>query len=143
MKYLILAALILTLSACSTFEKLGDYVKENPLVASVSFRYATAKYIDGGKTDADKTKRKDKVLDVASKVKAFIETNPTLTIASVMQYLDEIINWGSLDPADRVLIQEILKIVQSDLQNHKTQNPLVNVIELLDTIISAATLYRS
>jgi hypothetical protein len=141
MKGLILVLLVGLMSGCSTLETLGDYVKDNPVKASFAFRYATAKYIDSGKTDAIKDRRANEVVSTSSKVLAFIDDNPTVSVSDVMQYLDAVIDWGSLDVADRMLVNDILQIVEADLSVHETQNPLVNIRELLDTVISAALLY--
>mgnify|MGYP005999233947 CR=1 FL=1 len=96
---------------------------------------------DSGKTDADREKRAGHVVDRASKVLAFVDDNPTITVSAVMQYLDATIDWSALDLADRMLIKDILTIVEADLSAHETSNPLINVRELLGTVIDAALLY--
>ena len=141
MKAFILGFLLVLISGCSTLETLGDFVKENPFAASATFRYATAKYIDRGESAADSAARASQVVERASKVRAFIVDNPTITVSAVMQYLDATVNWSSLDLADRILVQDILRIVEADLSSHETENPLINIRELLDTVISAALLY--
>lgn len=133
--------LTFTLSGCQTFESLGDYLSENPVFASVSFRYATAKYIERGDTTIDRRQRQNNVIETGAKVKAFIEANPTIAVSSVMQYLDAVIDWGKLDTSDRILVQEIITIVEADLLAQEAENPLVNLKELLETIINAAILY--
>ena len=129
------------ISGCSTLETIGDYVKDNPIIASASFRYATAKYINRGDTEIERSKRSSQVIERVSKLKEFIVENPTITVSGVMQYLDETIDWGEMDLSDRILIQDILTIVKADLSVHEVSNPLVNIKELLDTVISAALLY--
>jgi uncharacterized protein YceK len=125
----------LILSGCSTFETLGDYVKDNPVFASTAFRYATAKYINND------DKRAAQVVERGSKVLAFIDSNPTVTVSAVMQYLDATIDWSSLDLADRLLVQDIISIVEADLRAQESQNPLVNVREVFEVIVNAALLY--
>jgi len=141
MKYLLILLFIFSLPACTAVSTLGDYLKENPVIASTSFRYATAKYIENGSTYAKKQERKNQVIDTASKVEAFIDANPTVTVKSVMVYLDSVISWDKLPPSDRILIAEILTIVEADLSAYEQANPLINVKELLNTVISAALLY--
>ena len=135
-KLLLIVGTVAALSGCGTFETIGDYVKDNPVFASASFRYATAKYI------GDNPNRADQVIERGSKVLAFIDKNPTVTVSAVMQYLDAIIDWSSLDAADRMLVSDIISIVEADLSAQETQNPLVNVREILDVIVSAATMLR-
>lgn len=134
-RFNVIVFILFAFYGCSAVETLSDYVKDNPIIASASFRYATSKYIQGDQ------ERASQVIDRASKVQAFIVENPTITVSAVMQYLDATINWGGLDPLDRILIQDILAIIEADLSAHETPNPLINIKELLDTVISAAILY--
>ena len=110
-------------------------MKDNPIIASASFRYATAKYIQ---VDQD---RANQVIERASKVKAFIIENPTITGSGGRHDRDATIVGSIVEPRDRLWMQDILAIVEADLSAHETANPLINIKELLDTVISAALLY--
>lgn len=134
-RFNVIVFILFAFYGCSGLETISDYVKDNPVFASASFRYATAKYIQ------DDLDRANQVIERASKVQAFIVENPTITVSDVMQYLDATIDWGGLDPLDRLLIRDILAIVEADLSAHETANPLINIKELLDTIIDAASRY--
>lgn len=129
------------LGGCSTIETLGDFVKENPVKASFAFRYATATFIERGSTEEQRQARAEEVERVGNDVLAYIDSNPRISTNSVMSYLDSRIDWGSLNTADRILVMDILTIVESELSTHEIANPLINVRELLETIVSAAVIY--
>lgn len=133
--------LCLGVVGCSTLETLGDFVKENPIKSSFAFRYATAKYIERKPTEEGQKIRSHEVATTTSKVLTFIDNNPRVSVDDVMDYLDKSIDWGSMDAADRMLVLDILTIAKSELSAYETTNPLVNVRELLQTVLSAAMIY--
>lgn len=136
-----ISLVVFVLSGCSTLNKIEDFAKDNPIVASASFRYATAKYIERSNSDSGQIERAALVIDTVSRINVFIAETESVTVAKIMGYLDSIIPWEGMDQSDRILIKELLSISEAYLGTHETASVDINIKELLDTIVSAALMY--
>lgn len=147
MKKLILAtALSLgALTGCSALEHVGQYSRENPLVVNAATRQAVFRYIDAGETETDKSNRAKSVIDAVREVDAFLEGNPTASIGALLQVIDAQIKWDKLNPADRLLIKDIVTMVGMSLEDKLkagllSEDAVIGLRALFDTAITTAML---
>jgi len=140
-------AVFLCLSGCSTFETLGDYVRENPVFASIVTRQAVARYISAGDIPQDQEVRAQNVTKTVSKVMAVLDGNPTTTVDTLLITIDSAIPWEELSPPDRVLVTDIVVLVEAELRKYEVENEPVKdsarvaIRELFEVAKSAAQLY--
>ena len=147
--YLVAAtiAAFLCLSACSVVQTLGDYVAENPVFASVATRQAVARYISAADTPEAQAERAKDVERRINKVTAFLDGNPTTTIDALMDAIDLAIDWDEMQPADRILVEDIVFLVEAELRQYEVENSpieetaLIAIRGLFEVAISAAQIY--
>jgi len=142
-----LIAVFLCVSGCSTFETLGDYVRENPVFTSIATRQAVARYIAAGETEAEQSERGLNVSKTSDKVIAVLEGNPTTTVDTLLLTIDSAIDWGELSPPDRILVTDIIVLVESELRKYEVEyspiddNARVAIRGLFEVAKSAAQIY--
>lgn len=140
-------AVFLCLSGCSTFETLGDYVRENPVFSSIVTRQAVARYIAAGDTQQDQQRRANNVNKTVSKVAAVLEGNPETTVDTLLITIDSAIDWSELSPADRILVTDIVMLVEAELRTYEVENEPVDsdaviaIRGLFEVAKSAAQIY--
>lgn len=142
-----LIAVFLCVSGCSAFETLGDYVRENPVFVSIASRQAVARYIAAGDTIEAQEKRAGKVVSTSGKIMAVLEGNPTTTVDTLLITIDSAIDWGELSPADRLLVTDVVSMVEFELRKYEVENEPINsasrvaIRGLFEVAKSAAKMY--
>lgn len=140
-----IAVFLCLFSGCSTIETLGDYVADNPLVAQIATRQAVAQYIAEGETIEDEIERARHVQKRIQKVMLYLDGEPKARVDELMAVIDGSIDWEELTFADRMLVQEIVNLVEVELS--KAEQPVIPestkivLRTLFETAISAASLY--
>lgn len=107
MKILMVVMMLFALSACSTVSK---FVEESPATAELTFKYATAKIVDG------QTDRVARVLSAVSDARQFLDSEESVTVSFLYDQAVARINWSRLDPADQLLFRAILQNASERLQ---------------------------
>lgn len=135
-KNVIFVLFALVLAGCSFVETLQPDTKR------LAVTYATAKIID---TNADRAAR---VLDLVEQGRAFIESDAEVSIDALYSGVMDRIEWQKIDPADRILIEEILKNARERLKDEigiglLQPDERVKVVKVLDWIESAASRYAA
>lgn len=141
----IFLALLFSLTGCSTFDSLGDYVSSNPLVASIATRQAVASYIAQGESLEEEYQRAEQVQRRIQKVLIYLDSDAEATAYDLMRVINDSINWDELTLQDRLLVQDIVSLVENELSavqvgaiSGETKLALAGLFE---TAISAARLY--
>ncbi len=135
------------LAGCSAFNTLGDYINENPLFASIAARQAVSRYIAAGDTIEAEKARAEAVQKRLTKINRYIDGNPSTTASGLLSMIDNSIDWQSLEPADRILVDDILLLVKLELDKFEqneaglTESSKIAIKALFDVAISAAKLY--
>lgn len=147
MKNVIVAmAAVLVITACAALEQAGDWVNDNPLVADLVVRQSVARYIDAGDTQVEKSQRAADVKTVIERTTTYLDGNPQTGVAGIMDALNANIAWDRLSAADRLLVQDIMLMVQLNLAQKQAEDQLaadtaLAVRSLLRTAVSAASLF--
>lgn len=142
-----LVALFLCLSGCSAIQTLGDYVNENPVFANIAARQAVAAYIAKGDTLEEQAERAEQVNRRINKALIFLDGNPEATVDSLLEVVDSSIDWDELNPQDRMLVEDILALVEDRLKEYEVENSPIKeataiaVKTLLETAGHASKLY--
>lgn len=134
------------ITACETMESLGDYFQDNPVFVSMTARQLMVRYIEKEKTeDAQKAKaiRVDSRLNL---ILVYMNGNPLATVDSLMDVVNDNIDWGKLTKADRLLVQDMILLVKNSLlkgKDGKTLPPetMLSLRELLSVMRSAVALF--
>lgn len=140
-----LVAVFLCLGGCQAITTLGDYVSENPLVAQIATRQAVAQYISAGETIEEEIERAEQVKKRITKVLLFVDENAEATVPDLMAVIDDSIEWEQLTIQDRLLVQDIVALVEAELQ--KATEPIIPestrivLVTLFRTALSAAEIY--
>lgn len=139
----LVAVFLCAVSACSTFETLGDYVSENPLIAQVATRQAVAQYIAEGDSIEDEIRRARAVEMRIKKVLLFLDGDPEARVDQLMTVIDDSIEWDELTLRDRLLVESIVRLVESELEQVNQIDESVRLVlsVMFETAISAARLY--
>lgn len=139
--------LCLTLVGCSVMETVGDYLNENPVFASMATRQAVGRYIAQGKTIEEERERAADVQRRISKVMAYVDGNPATSVDNLMRVIDKNIEWQKLEPVDRLLVQDVVMLVEVELRKHEVESNTLSesssiaIKALFKTAISAAQIY--
>lgn len=140
-------AISLSVTGCSVVQSLGDYVNENPIFADIATRQAVGRYIAAGSSPEEQEARAVDVDKTVTKALIFLEGNPTATVDTLLAVVDTYIDWGSLSVPDRLLVQDILALVEAELRKHEDEasgisdTARIAIRDLLETAISAAAWY--
>lgn len=139
----IIAVFLCLIQGCSTFETLGDYVSENPLIAQVATRQAVAQYIAEGDSLEEEIARAQSVKNRIKKVLIFLDGDPEAKVSDLMVVINDSIEWDELTFRDRLLVQDIVKLVEDELEEAVEIDDSVRVVlsVMLETAISAAQIY--
>lgn len=147
MKKIILVLITaLFFTGCAAVNTFGDLVNDNELWASALTRHAVSRYIAAGDTIDAEERRAKQVETRLSRVLEYIEGNPSATSGDLMALVESTIDWGELDRADKLLVQDILAILEKELEQYETREGLkestrIALRGLFDTAISAARIY--
>lgn len=146
MKNIIVCIVVLLMVGCSTIETLGDYVSENELFTSIAARQAVGRYIAAGDTLESENERARDVESILTKANKYLDGNPIATTDGLFEVVNSSIKWDSISISDRILIQDILLLLKSELQEYELENNITDkskiaIRSLFDTAISAARVY--
>jgi len=139
--------LTFAVSGCSTFETLGDYVNENPVFANIATRQAVGHYIAAGDTIEDERDRAEAVQVRVTKALLYLDGEPRATVDTLMAVIDRSIEWDELNPTDRLLIQDIMMLVEQEIRKFDQREPVLTddtrlaLRVILETVISTAQIY--
>lgn len=139
-KCILLFVVVVATTGCET---LSDAVSENPFFANVAVRQAVAAYIDAGDTPDAQLKRAIEVRSRVELMQVYLQGNPTASTTNIMAVIDSQIEWEELDPQDRLLVQDIMRLVEWQLVKQQHENKLdpdtqILIRALLSTVVSAA-----
>lgn len=150
---LVLAALVavfLCLSGCaalkSAAESAGDYIRENPTFVSIGTRTAIEFYIEQKDTLQQRIDRAKDVERRFQKLLVFVDDNPTAPIDELVEYANSIIDWDELSPNDRVIVQEVVSLIEKEVRIYAEKNKLdenarVALRSIFEVAVSAAQVY--
>ncbi len=141
MKNILLASIIILLSACTTLETINDYISENDMLTSIAARQAVGRYIAAGDTLEAETRRAESVVDILNKVNSFIDGNPKASPGDILKVVESNIKWDKLETSDRMLVSDILFLLNKELETKDEAPKLIAIRALFDTAISAARVY--
>jgi hypothetical protein len=146
MKSFIIAIITILTVGCTTLETLGDYVSENELFTSIAARQAVGRYIAAGDTLESENERARKVESILTKANKYLDGNPIATTDGLFEVVNSAIKWEALSISDRILIQDILLLLKSELKDYELENNITDkskiaIRSLFDTAISAARVY--
>lgn len=148
MAVLVTVFLCLPITSCSTIESLGDYINENPVFASIAARQAVGRYISAADTPEAEAQRASDVQNRITKVMAYVDGNPSGSVDGLLAVIDTAIDWDELVPADRMLVTDIVTLIEGELRQYDNQTPEISdttkiaVRALLKVAVSAAEYYR-
>lgn len=140
-------AVFLCLGGCSTIETLGDYVRENPVFASVASRQAVAAFISTGETEAEQQEKARQVNSTISKALIYLDGDPKATVDTLMDMVANEIDWDDLTIQERFLVKDIMTLVEFELRKYEVQNSpftdetKIAIRGLFETAASAAAIY--
>lgn len=143
---LIACVLALSVAGCGAIERMGQWIDENPVVAQMAVTQAVVRFIAAGETSQKIESRKAATVDVLNKTLSFLEGNPRARVDTIFNVLNAHIDWDSLSPPDRLLLLEVIRFVQSDLERKQDNNQLSHdtvlaIRALLNTAVRAAEQY--
>jgi hypothetical protein len=133
----VLAAICLTLNGCQTLRD-----PNNTAIIQLTTQVAVGKFIES-KTDRVGTAQR--VIDVASQVKAIAESDAT-TVGALQVMASARIAQLNLEPSDVLLATALVNVLVSELQN-KVGDGLLNDTDkvllgkILGTVINTASVY--
>ncbi len=146
MKILIIV-LSLFLVSCTLLETMGDYVNENPVFVNIATNQTVGRYIEAaGPIDAQIRRAKD-VQQRCEKVLAYVDGNPETTVDSLLLVIDSVIDWDKLSISDRLLVTDIVTLIELELRKYESQQPQLSqgasiaIRAIFKTAISAAQIY--
>lgn len=127
---------VFALAGCSVLQSLEPDTKQ------LAVQYATLKAVDG---DPAKAAR---VVDLVREGRQYVTADASVSVAALYDGVRDRINWQSLDPADRILIEAILTRARDRLQDEIGVGLLdpdqrLQVLTVLDWIEAAASGYTS
>lgn len=133
--WLFLPLLALLVSGCSFLQSIEPDTKQ------LAVQYATLKVIDG---DADKAAR---VVELVQEGRDYVQSDASVSVAALYEGVRDRINWQSLDPADRILVEAILTRARERLRDEIGVGLLdpdqqLKVLTVLDWIEAAASGYQ-
>lgn len=133
---LAMLALAVVLTGCSFLQSL------EPDTRQLAVQYATYKAIDG---DLAKAAR---AVELVQEGRQYVQADSSVSVAALYEGVRDRINWQSLDPADRLLLEAILTQARDRLQSEIGAGLLdpdqkLQVLTVLDWIEAAASGYAS
>ena len=148
MRVLVLLGLLAVLSGCTAFNTLGDYINENEVLTSIAARQAVAHYIAAGDTIEAENKRAKQIETRLERIAHYIDGNPKATSDSLLALVNASIDWGELERADKLLVEDIMTLLEKELKQYDSGGGLsessrIALRGLFDTAISAARIYLS
>jgi hypothetical protein len=141
-KYFLAAIIVFFIAGCSTLGALGDWANENPAVADLVVSQAIHRYID------DDVFKAARVVASISATERYLEGTPTATVDALLQVLNASIEWEHLSTADRMLVRDLIGVVQINLAQKQVDgeldpDELIGVKSLLRTARRAAEAYAT
>lgn len=140
------AAFLTMSSGCTTMSRLYSYTQENPVIVDLAVRQAVFRYIDAGATVQAKQDRAARVNEVVEQIEHFLEGNPTASAQTLWLIVKSNINMNTLTPADKLLVEDILTLVELNIERSSQEVILdepviIQVRVLLRTLIKTAALF--
>lgn len=121
----------------------GSFVtlKENPTVSLV-VKYAVMKVIEDS---TDPFGRAEKIVDIADRVLVYIEDDKVTTVYEIDTIIKKYIDWDSMQPSDKMLVDHLLETIETDLESKVQQNvisveELVKVVDYVKAVRSTAAM---
>lgn len=145
-----LVAVFLCLSGCATLksaaENAGDYIRENPVFVSIGTRTAIEFYIEQKDTLQQRIDRAKDVEARFDELLVFVDDNPSAPIDELVEYANSIIDWEELSPNDRVIVQEVVRLIEKEVRIYAEQNKIdddvrVALRSVFEVAVSAAQVY--
>lgn len=146
MKYYVIAFCLFFITGCSTVSSLVSYTQSNPLIVDLATRQAVIRFIDGGDTPEDKTKRATEVIARIERVEYFVEGNPTASADTLLTVIRSNVDWESMRLADRLLVADIFTIIESNLKKSERdgyldEDAVIRIRVLLRTLTETAEVF--
>ena len=142
----LVGVMVFCISACGAIERVGQWLDENPVVAQVAVTQAVARFIAAGESVDDVAERKAGAVAVLAKTLSYLDGNPRSRVDAIFNVLNAHIDWDGLSPPDRLLLIEVIRFVQTDLERKQESNQLSDdaalaIRALLETALRAAEQY--
>jgi hypothetical protein len=138
MKILSILFLIMFTASCSLISSVNDYVDENHVIVNIATSQVVSRFIDAGATDEDKQKRAIDFSDRANRVLEFIDGNPLTTVDGLLIIIDSAVDWEKLSYPDKILIGNIILLIEVELRKVEGQELGFNV----DTTFAIRSLFN-
>lgn len=135
-------AIFIMLCGCSG---ISNFVDKNPLIVDIAVRESVVRYIDQGETLELKKLRALKANAVLDKVKLFVDSGEEVKVSGIIAFTNSAIDWDSLSIPDKIIIQDILLIVQAKLNSEADLiNPetVIKLNALINTAKSATLIFQ-
>lgn len=135
------------LAGCQSFNKALSYAQSNPIIVNVATKQAVARFVNGGDTPEAKTARALEVERVVRSVEHFLEGNPTASSKTILLVLKANVDFDALSVADRLLVDDILTVVEANLSKNEQAGLLddravIRIRVLLRTLMQTAALFK-
>ena len=148
MKKILLAFMIVLASGCTLLNTLGDYIDDNPVMVNIATSQVVSRYIEkaGSTVEAKQARAADFQLRVEN-VLLFVDSNPDITVDGLLATIDSSIDWKQLSVPDRILVSDIVALIEIELRQYELQGPTFNnetkftLRALLNVAIRSAGLY--
>lgn len=136
----LLAVMLVLMAGCSTMEKLGVYVQENPVLAHITSTQLVLRYIEKA-PEALRDIRADRVVKTLKSIKSGFQADTGATVGTLLEIVDSKIDWGGMSRADKALVKNLITIVQGSLLKDKVDidpDAAFSLVELIDSMILQA-----
>ena len=139
---IVLAALcIWMLEGCTNTSPITD----NSAMVDTAVRQAVFKYVDAGRTEADKDARAVAVVDTMESIGKYLEGSPTSDFDMLLIIIASQIRWEMLSVTDAAVLRDVMMLIRHNLQNRQSEgllekDAIVGLRALLQTVIKTARL---
>jgi hypothetical protein len=127
---------VLLCGACAQLAGVSDWVNENPHTADLVISQSIARYIESSDDQPATAARVEATVATAIN---YLDGNPTATLDQLLQVVNDSINWDSLSISDRILVQDLIGLVQVQLVDIQVSGELsedekIGIRSMLNTI---------
>lgn len=136
-----LVAVFLCLGGCSAIETIADYTSDNPVLASTATRLAVGRYIAAGATIEEENQRAAEVVKRVNKALTYLDGAPASPPGALLEVLKKSVAWDELTPADRLLVLDVMALVQYEIEKNAASDPVLTAetrLTLRDLLATAA-----
>jgi hypothetical protein len=142
----LVGVMVFCISACGAIERVGQWLDDNPVIAQVAVTQAVARFIEAGDSVERIAERKADAIAVLTKTLSYLDGNPRSRVDAIFAVLNAHIDWDAMSPPDRLLLVEVIRFVQTDLERKQESNQLsedaaLAIRALLQTALRAAEQY--